>query len=120
MEALALLPAEGLRAFQRILGGIGNGLVAVSTADLRRASEPGWTAGRAGGRRVGPCPCTRVPRSTPVRGPRNDAENPRWRGWWGELLGIRDLGVDDDFFASAAILSAIQAGRPGCGPGRRA
>jgi acyl transferase domain-containing protein/acyl carrier protein len=100
--ALAILPAEGVEVFDRVLAGPLSEVV-VSTRDLPRllaqaartaepAAEPAHEAGAAG-----PAPAGRAALPTPFVAPGTDLERTIAEVWQ-ELLGIEPIGIEDDFF----------------------
>jgi acyl transferase domain-containing protein len=98
---LAIFPAEGARAFEHLAALAGEPRVVVSTcglearADRVRAPRPAPPAPAPGG---GDALHPRPEGAGRYHAPGNPAEE-LLAGVWRELLGIREVGVRDDFFA---------------------
>jgi iturin family lipopeptide synthetase A len=94
----AILPAEGVRVFTHLAGLAREPRVVVSTCDLsaRRARlhAPPGAREKEGGDALHPRPAGSGPFHPPTRG-----AEAVLAGIWRELLGIREVGVRDDFFA---------------------
>jgi acyl carrier protein len=95
----AILPAEGVRAFERLACLAGEPRVVVSTHDLDarvaqiRSHRPAVSA--EGGAAAPLHPRPELPRD--YHAPTNPAEE-ILAGVWRELMGIEEIGIHDDFF----------------------
>ncbi len=93
----AITPEEGAEAFAALLALGPLPQVVVSTVDLTER----LAAARAGGRTAAPESAPQAKErpllKTAYVGPRNEVEQ-EVAGIWAEVLGLRDVGVEDDFF----------------------
>ncbi len=101
--ALAILPAEGVEVFDRVLAGPLSEVV-VSTRDLPRllaqaahAVEASGEAAREATAAASAAPAGRAALPTPFVAPGTDLERTIAEVWQ-ELLGIEPIGTEDDFF----------------------
>jgi acyl transferase domain-containing protein/thioesterase domain-containing protein len=97
-QALAggIRPGEGAEAFLRALAA-GSAQVIVSSLDLPALVRQAETAAASAAAAEGPG-FGRPELETAYVAPRNDIER-TLAGFWSELLGVAEVGVEDDFFA---------------------
>jgi acyl transferase domain-containing protein/acyl carrier protein len=99
--ALAITAAEGAAAFSHLLALPALPQVVVSTVDLAERllalRTPAVGAGAAAAPRPAREARERPPLKTSYVGPRSEVET-QVAGIWAEVLGMREVGVEDDFF----------------------
>ena len=102
LAALALTPAEGMAALERVLSARPTSQVVVSTADLQARIDR-WVklasrdAEPQPERRPSPSHHARPALATPYEAPRGETER-AIADTWATLLGIAKVGAHDDFF----------------------
>jgi len=93
----AITPEEGAEAFAALLALGPLPQVVVSTVDLSERLAAARAGGRTAARESAPPAKERPPLRTAYVGPRNEVEQ-EVAGIWAEVLGLCDVGVEDDFF----------------------
>ncbi len=94
--ARGILPAEGLAALDRVLASTGQAEVFVSSMDLPGlVLQAGQTAG--GGAADSGLKLARPDLAADYVAPRDEGEKPLG-GFWQDLLGVDQVGVEDSFF----------------------
>jgi amino acid adenylation domain-containing protein len=93
----AITPEEGTAAFASLLALGRLQQVVVSTVDLAERLVTAREGGRESARENAPAARERPLLRTPYVAPRNEVER-EVAGIWAEVLGMREVGVEDDFF----------------------
>jgi aryl carrier-like protein len=97
VAGMAMSVAEGLEVIDRVLAGVASGNVLVSTVDLN-ARHAHWSLSAGDdASETQEAPTAQVARQGIRVAPRNRIEA-RLAELWGEFLGLRDIGIEDDFF----------------------
>jgi len=96
MDRYSMSPAESLDALRRVIEQVPAGQIVVSTGPLEARLALWVGAGTAGEKPAG-APAVRAGLRTATAAPTNEIEE-RIAAVWCQLLGVEDIGIDDNFF----------------------